>query len=77
MFYLAKGEINMNVQNKHEFKSQLINCILDPREQDGDLFFIDGDNVYCDLVGYAIIPCEKYEEMKAKITQLDMGTKNT
>lgn len=48
-----------------EQDSFLRNCAIGGREEDGPLFVKDGDRMCCRLDGYAVLPIEQYEELKA------------
>lgn len=41
------------------------NCLIETKkDQEGPCFHVDGDTVNAYLDGYAIIPMEKYEDLK-------------
>lgn len=46
-----------------EIESKLVNCVIQVREGDDALFHVDGEKVYANLDGYAIVPLEAYEKL--------------
>lgn len=58
--------------SRNPFKSRLENCIIIPRACDNEsIFLVIGEDIFCNLTGYAIIPCEEYEELKRKVDQIE------
>lgn len=69
-----------------DIKSKLTGCLLEPPQDGEPLFFVEeravvlnkvgekvftGDLVIANLEGYAVVPREKYEELKDKAWRYD------